>query len=97
MSNKQKLRNCEHCDNIISVRYFKTDKVYVCPLCGAVNALVGRQVLGKIVVMSPKTNCTLDLDDSSDNTVLFNTLDEEIRDALIILNENGWSIKFKGK
>lgn len=95
---KFKMLLCEACDNLISVKQV-VKPTFTCPVCGCINDRIRKDIFrGAITAISPKYTCETDKDTGEDSVVplMLTDMKEDVYEAMLILVENGWSIKFQG-
>ena len=93
-----RLAVCEGCKNIVSLQDNKKE-LFVCPVCGVLNERSTAKLYeGEITAHSPIIQCEMELDNTDQSgMLLLDNLDEDLQDALQILIECGWRLKFKTK
>jgi predicted RNA-binding Zn-ribbon protein involved in translation (DUF1610 family) len=91
-----KLLLCESCENLISMK--DNDKpLFTCPVCGCLNDRIRKTIYeGHLCITGPTVECEIDNDRDEGSPFVITDLDPEVSDALHILMDAGWSIKFKG-
>jgi len=94
-----KLFLCESCENLISVKD-NTESTFTCPVCGCINDRIRKDIfVGKLTAISPNVSCESDNDDDENEHFVPLTLadlDDEVYEAMIVLLQYGWVIKFEG-
>jgi hypothetical protein len=91
-----KLAICEACENIVSLEDNKKE-IFICPLCGTLNERTSTKLYeGEITALSPVMQCEMELDTNKQSgTLMIESLDKDLQDALQTLISFGWKLKFK--
>jgi RNA polymerase subunit RPABC4/transcription elongation factor Spt4 len=91
-----KILYCEDCKNLVSV-FDNEDPTFVCPICGLLNDRHrSKKYFGTMNITSPEIKCEMRFDEFDEGTMEVEEMDDEVKQALELLRQNGWVIKFIG-
>ena len=90
MENYFNIHTCEQCDTVIYLDKYR--QIFECPVCGLLSITDDNRLIGTLSLKSPEVLC--DQDPNHENIVLLNSIDSETDEAIRVLLEKGWRLKF---